>query len=581
MSEGREELFLPELLTQENWPATRERLDSEPDFAAALQQDAVFEAACCGCGHGAPVVGGMTQAADWWHVLAQAHECASDKRDADPLLTDPEWEQVCAAAIDAAGARTARPVSLQNGRQFRLISGKPRRAALAAAAALLLMIGGALMVMRLTSVNPPAERLARATVQPSHARHASGAPLPVATPADTVISRLHVSPVERYGRIGSGRGAIPLPAPRQGVIPLAGRSAILAEAGAKLVVRAEADSVAAIELFRGSALFVVEPKRYRSFTVLTPHVQVRVTGTIFRVSVDSLRTEVAVLEGSVDILRHGDRERLLSLAEGHCAEAQPDTVVMRMIRDSRTLAGRGRLLEQILAADYVQPGICLDDTLIAAGLDSFERRSLDSLEHLTDSAAISRNLLFSIARTLEQRGQAPEAVRLYESLYNGKAGEPLADLALIRAGRVRLQGMADLQGAARHFTMASQLLPRGALQDISLASLILVQLRLGNDTLAVPLMRQYLTAYPDSPPAEAVAFQCGQILRQRRHDWAGAAELYAFVAERFPQGGRRADALYWAGWCRGQQSAQNLGEKAAEKFPRVYPEKPGRDDSPR
>src|SRR5262249_29170692 len=56
------------------------------------------------------------------------------------------------------------------------------------------------------------------------------------------------------------------------------------------------------EVKSGTALFDVEPLREgESFSVVTPHAQVRVRGTVFSVEVDHGRTGVRVYEGMVSV----------------------------------------------------------------------------------------------------------------------------------------------------------------------------------------------------------------------------------------------------------------------------------------
>lgn len=72
----------------------------------------------------------------------------------------------------------------------------------------------------------------------------------------------------------------------------------------------------AVRLFRGNAKFTVE-KGKGKFTVETPSARVQVKGTIFTVSVDSTgKTEVAVIEGVVDVIQLSDTSKVKELRPG-------------------------------------------------------------------------------------------------------------------------------------------------------------------------------------------------------------------------------------------------------------------------
>jgi transmembrane sensor len=93
-----------------------------------------------------------------------------------------------------------------------------------------------------------------------------------------------------------------------------------------------------IDLLRGEARFKVAKDPQRPFIVTTPHVVVRALGTVFNVYAAGQRTEVAVLEGRIELRETGKPARSLSpaptrdrieLTAGQQAAVAPDGDMLR------------------------------------------------------------------------------------------------------------------------------------------------------------------------------------------------------------------------------------------------------------
>jgi hypothetical protein len=138
---------------------------------------------------------------------------------------------------------------------------------------------------------------------------------------------------------------------------LGGKSGIVAEPQTVLHLSDRTDTTAIITLERGGALFTVEKKRYRRFCVMTPHVRIIVTGTVFSVRVDSVRTKVDVFEGSVQVVPLAAAEIEHIVEQGDELTASGDSIAATEIMNRLTAQKRGRML-----LDYLQSTVFGDNT---------------------------------------------------------------------------------------------------------------------------------------------------------------------------------------------------------------------------
>jgi hypothetical protein len=136
------------------------------------------------------------------------------------------------------------------------------------------------------------------------------------------------------------------------VIRLGNKTGIFAEPLTALHIVERTDTTILVELMRGNALFTIDKKRYRLFCVTTPHVRIRVTGTVFSVFVDSVRTKVNVLEGAVQVVPILKSNIEQTIEQGDEAVAQGDSVAAMEIMNRLTAKKRGLML-----LDYLQSAV--------------------------------------------------------------------------------------------------------------------------------------------------------------------------------------------------------------------------------
>jgi len=392
-------------------------------------------------------------------------------------------------------------------------------------------------------------------------------------PAQDAASLAAVPVVEEHRRRHSpGNGTVLVTPSRLGVVQLGAASGVLAEQGARLRTRVLPDSSLVVTLVHGEGLFSIEPGDLPGLQVSTPHVRIRVLGTVFRVSVDSVRTTVRVLQGTVR-LEAGGREVVLTPdGERVSAVATDDSLLVRMVDEGALTLVRRRLLRTYLSYLANADAGPETDSAVGARVDSLEAGLLRS----PPAGAVLRDaeplLLLRTARKLVRAGRHAEAERLYERLVKEDVCGAVGQYAAYRRARILLNAYGDPAAAS---TAAGQALgcaqagPIGPeLATIRMAAAV----RAGVADTAVPVLEGFVREYPGAPEAEWAAFQCAQFLRLERTDWKAALQYYAYVVDSFPAGRYREDATYWAGQCLAQVGAQRFENRFFGLYDSAFPE---------
>jgi hypothetical protein len=205
----------------------------------------------------------------------------------------------------------------------------------------------------------------------------------------------------------------------EGIVRFGNATAVLVEKNTTVKVTGQSDSVVSMTLSQGSALFSVEKKRFREFTIQTPLSTITVTGTVFRVSVDDYSTMVSVLEGSVLTKGQNDSTSTAVLG-GMSARITAAGVTLIPGDTAATLPYRPNLLRDFL----MENGVWENGAFVRTGIRS-------------DATALNKQFL-AIRRTI--LGRAPESDSLtlaFAHSYpnSSMTGEVLLDLGAMHLGR--------------------------------------------------------------------------------------------------------------------------------------------------
>lgn len=241
-------------------------------------------------------------------------------------------------------------------------------------------------------------------------------------------------------------------------------------------------------LERGAVTCEVEPDEDRDFVVRAGGVNVRVVGTIFRVSrkrdVSGEHVGVNVERGTVEVTGQDGSVRRLSAGESWSKRPSP-------VSDAVSASS----LEDAKAPD-------------AADADDMAKQPAVDRPHRT---APSNKGLDSFARAMEARrkGRAAEAASLFSQFIRKHPSDGRAGVAAFELGRLRMDQLGDLEGAARMLSVAVEK-GAGGLQDDALARLVRARAALGDKAGCRNARRSYLESFPSGVHIDQVKRLCAK-----------------------------------------------------------------------
>lgn len=310
-------------------------LESDTALRQKFENELAYESLFYSMSWNIQAAPGLEKEADWASLAAPA-SIVEKERDLDQH-TVFEWDTVIRGAFDRAF-----PLPKDKRKFFRTIPFPKVFRYLAAAC----IVGAAAGISQLWQSHQNAEN-----PQPA-----------IAISADTSRNHKNVS-FDTSGKTGQitsyAFDSIIIISPRalagkpiftethDGIVRIGDKTAILLDKNSSLAVTSESDSAVALDLNRGGALFTVEKHRFTTFSVSTPAGHIAVTGTIFRLAVESDMTIVSVLEGSVKASKRNDTA-MVSIDAGMSARILPDTIIVENGDTAATLLYRSGILSDFL-----------------------------------------------------------------------------------------------------------------------------------------------------------------------------------------------------------------------------------------
>ncbi len=309
-----------------------------------------------------------------------------------------------------------------------------------------------------------------------------------------------------------------------------GSSVELASASAVRLVTDAKDEVR-VELERGEATFEVSKRPSRRFVVAAGDVEVKVVGTRFTVTHTATGVEVSVERGVVEVTANAKTARLTagekwSEAESEEDEAEADGPATPTIPDSvaedvsplpasghplpgerghlRRHHGTKKSTPKPVAATSEPPPLPQTPVLPATGGPIADKPA--PLPAPGPTAAE----LFNDALLARREGRASDAALSYERLLRDFPHDSHAATAAFELGRVRMDQLNDLHGAALALEQALKLAPDGTFVEEALSRLVRAYDGLGNRSACAHYRDQYLARFPSGPYASSVASRCAQ-----------------------------------------------------------------------
>lgn len=237
----------------------------------------------------------------------------------------------------------------------------------------------------------------------------------------------------------------------------------------------------------------------RSFVVMADGVEVRVVGTRFSVTTEhdraSARVEVRVERGVVEVRGAGPAAEIVRIETGR---TWSQVVSMRPFGETREKAAAEDPPTTRAPPDPAPP------TVASSPRDSGARSVVPTkAPHVTGPRE-----LFRQARDQWRRGRIEDAADTYQMLLTEFPGDGRAGLAAFELGRLRMDRLGDLRGAARALERAVALAPGSEFREDAMARLVAANAGAQDLTACVRARDQYLVEFPRGVHRRTVAAAC-------------------------------------------------------------------------
>jgi TolA-binding protein len=269
-------------------------------------------------------------------------------------------------------------------------------------------------------------------------------------------------------------------------------------------------SAVSLVLQRGRVDCDVTHREGRTFVVVASGVEVHVIGTHFSVAneqnEDSLRVEVRVERGTVEVRSSGQPQEVARVEAGHSWSRVTKTAALpaasssseRAVPSSETTAAETETAAQN-RAEAASPNATPsgEATTPRAQRPAPSARASDARELLEQASGLWRE------------GRVREAAQAYQTLLSTYPRDPRAGLAAFELGRLRMDRLGDLAGAVKALERAVALAPGSSFREDALARLVTAYAGAHNRAGCEQARERYLREFPAGVRKRTVAAACG------------------------------------------------------------------------
>lgn len=274
------------------------------------------------------------------------------------------------------------------------------------------------------------------------------------------------------------------------------------------VLSGDQRQITAVRLHRGRILCDLQPKPNRRFSVYAGNVEVRVTGTRFRVMHDSVENgvEVEVERGSVRVSESNGQEQGRTLVAGERWSRRGTARPGPAVGPASSASASSEPIPQSPTVSALQASAQVANHAGSTTTINPQRGEAASPDPPEPSAAAT---LFDQANSARRVGDSATAARAYQALLTQYPNDSRADLAAFELGRLRMSALGDVSGAIRAFQSAIGHAHSATLREDALARLVEAYAKSGQTARCKALRDQYLGSYPKGVHVSLVARQCG------------------------------------------------------------------------
>lgn len=565
------EKFLQGQLSAEESEKFLQFLQNNPDLQQQLYEESSMEAAFCSQQWLESATSVKDNIGDWFATVApfsaieKEQAAGTGGSSIDEQLTHDKWQGIIDKAFDRAQKSEAKPAFIL---PFFTMNVKN-----AATIFSLILIVGIIAFFNIRNTMTP-QRLSDTTITTDIKQDKDRDDNTADTEPDNMMESEAISAFDTINEFSApevARSKIEIPQKKKSIVYLSKNSGFLAERNANITIINNNDSVVTLSMRRGNAVFEVEKNRYKRFAVITPHVEVRVVGTIFRVSVTQEKSDVTVIEGKVTVTTMKGTQEELTLTKGKTAYVSEEMLIRDIIERSKMLQLRENLLRSYL--QYMQKSH-LDRFAIDSILDMLQRkekRLLDSLVNTPDPVISAQLMHYRVAHNHEKSHLYEKAAEHFMQVYKERQNEAVAQLSLLRACLISIKEL-PLKRALKYLEIYINDFTNGfAVKEVTILYIRTCLAERDFDR-AIPHMVRFVEHFPESAYADHIAFNLAQLFRQEAEDMASALKYYEFVIEHFPESPYHEDAMYWAGWCVVQKQLHKHDNKFFKEYLKNYPD---------
>jgi TolA-binding protein len=299
-------------------------------------------------------------------------------------------------------------------------------------------------------------------------------------------------------------------------VTLVDGSKLTVEPGSRVDMGDRSASAVKLRLRRGRVACDVTHRPERSFLVTADGVEVRVVGTRFSVSTehgaDGARVEVRVERGVVEVRGAGASGEVTRVEAGHSWSQVTKLGALGAFDDSPPVPPASATAPPLEEPAAIEPPAGREPAPAREPARPHEAASPSRSSPATSPAKGGRadgRELFEAARERWRAGDIRAAADAYQRLLDERPRDPRAGLAAFELGRLRMDRLGDMPGAARALERAVALAPGSGFREDALARLVAATAAAHDPAACARARDQYLAEFPAGVHRRTVEIACG------------------------------------------------------------------------
>jgi TolA-binding protein len=367
------------------------------------------------------------------------------------------------------------------------------------------------------------------------------------------------------------------------IIKISKKTAVMVKSRTKYREVKNLSGEAEYTVAQGEATFSVEKDGYKSFKVSTPHLDVNVTGTVFKVQVLADHSIVSVLRGSVEVVEKA-KEAVKNLVTAGREISSVDPVPKpRVINPvaKREMAGELKEItrhiqevEKVMSPSRSETKITdpLDNLRTLIQKDELDKAYSEFLSRVPDRPqAAAEKLGYALAtKFLRKRDNEKARAILERIIESGRTGKTREN-ALYQHNLIMLERVKDIEVAEKGFNRYLDEYPEGDWRGETIYRLTQINIKKKSYSRAVFLLEQYVNDYRGEESYRSALYDLATLMREQRNNPDRAAYYYKRYAAEYGKTEEAEPAMYWMAECYYKTGKKIQALEAYKKYLKTYP----------